>query len=780
MFYCATSYSRWQSTAPSITGEESWGGGPTPSLLLANDRQVWNSGPEGRQKAAGRPANGLQAADILWKDKVWRALALDPERLALETDFLSPQGEGVRLVEDEEYGNDASLWLNLLDYCQRRNGLQGVYHVWRAFETRLRPLDTATPETRILLERFLQAAVHDDEVLESVFHYAEAMYSMHKVEWPRFYTTVIAHLLSVRREVEDVSRWHKRMRALGGIPSDEFFQMIKPFIVKDDAQMQNTLRSLYKESRHRTLYPLVLPELFSAGMTRIALEWRNLFVECGEKPFGRQSRHFVRFVQQYYRRTHLLPTERQLAAHMDNERKQAGACEEASPLYELVNRVHGKTFGIQEKGYKDELGARMLATSWIPVDMTIRLIAAMGVQDIGPLSLQSIALRADSVHEVLQKIQELEQLKVGLGSSVYSQAIRHFAERGQQGDLDDLVGSDMHPDMFENSQQDLTELGSDSSAAAQKARRIVIAARVAASSETAAAAWNQLLHDAVPTADAGNVLRLLDDMAVNNIPVAPAVLTGLGHSIQAEFFAQVGGFTTERLEYIAGLCHRAISRSYLPPRALLWVVLYALGRQHFLRTLETLSLHILAQFKLAPSPTRSNRLLAHTSYDQSKSSDLTERFDPFPEDLPFKHISHPIQLIFNRSLQQNIVTWGFSWALAGSERVQAPSYPYAKHRRPRHYYFARGIRLLALLRNAGVNVNPKLVRDTTLTRFAELYEDGLFQRRRVQTSQRRNRLSLQRARELCEAAWGQPYLDPTDRLAEIIRHHKGLTPRSLR
>jgi hypothetical protein len=769
----ALRHGRAQSTVSKVPVEENQRASPDdyPSMPREKIRPVSAiSGESILKQTRHKPVPRFSEENALWKD-----LVLTPDRLAFEANFFdSRRDRWVRLVEQESHSNDASLWLSLLDYCQRRDGLvKGTAHVWRAFKTRPRTLDIWQADAQRLLDRFLYFALNDGQILKEVWQYAEVMHRHSGLQWPRLYATIIPHYIQLQR-TEEVISWHKRLSSRQDVTSSQFFEIIKPFLTNDDPTVQVILESLYRVSRHRNLYALILPELHSAGKVLQARRWRDVLLENGEKAVGGPTRHFLRFLRQYYREDNLRIAEVQLARY-GGGKVRFDAEERWTPLFELVNRVHGATFGIKEKSFSDELGARLLATSWIPLDLAIRAIAAIGVKHIGPLSLQSIALRVNSAEAVWQKIQQLEELKVGIGESTYSQAIRHFAEASRQDDLHDLVTSDLHPDMFETPEADPSMLGSVSSPATQKALRILVTGRLAVSSISTRMAWNQLLLDASPRTDNARVLQVLDEMQINNMALTPAAVRRFDLELLPQFHRALSSPpTTMRvttLSYYVALYHRIITSRYMPPRSVLWVLLYAIGRRRRLNVFETLARHIMDQFKPASS-SQTTRLLLHTSYDQGRTSQHEESYYPIPEDLPFTHVSHPTWLIFNPRLQQNLIRWGFNWALSGPSPAHTPIYPYLQGQRSAYYYFANGIRILALLRDAGLDVSPRLVRNHTCLRLAELYGESSFMEHRFRLQRRRNQVSLEKAKELCEAAWGQPYLGTLDELDRAIHDYK--------
>jgi hypothetical protein len=725
-----------------------------------------------------QPDHHPDTSDPLRQRDAWQQLSLTADQLAFESDFDSGEGQGERLVDQPQHASDASLWLTLLEYRERRDGLQGLLSVWRVFHARKRGMNVEGPDAQALLERFLKAAVNDSRILTEVWKYAVLMYSSSGALWPQLYQEVISHFIRLQQR-ENVLLWHRRLQPKFGFKSNkDFFQaLIEPHVVDDRLVVQDILQSLYQASPHRRLYHLILTKLHDAGKDALARDWRKILLAEGEAPDGPQARHFLRYLQHYYQREPLLPVEVQLARHRNPEKKVHSE-ENIGQIFEAINRVHGEVFGIKEKDFNDGFGARMLATRWIPLNFVLQAFAAFGVREIGPLSLQTIALRSGSLNVLLHNLQQLDELGIGIGNSTYTRAIRHFAEKGQQGFLDDLIQSDIHPDAFDDLATTSRAFDPTSSPAARKVHRILLTSRLAVSSEPTLLAWNQLLIQAARSANAKELFRILDEMQIHDVAITPPALNALGDALYSISKRPPG--TTASLNDYAGVCHRIITRRLIPPRKVLWAVLHVLGERFRLEAFETLALHILEQFKPAKSRTNSAGLLIHASYTPSQTSSHGDFFMPMPGGLPTKHDQHPIQLLFTRHLQERILHWGLHWALGGSQPASAPFRRYGGKGKPEDYYFARGIRVLALLREAGVTVRQTILRRTTRLLLAQLYGQSPILARRFQVIRRRNQLTLSEAKALCEAAWGHEYLDPIDVLREDIQHHKELIARAER
>ncbi len=271
--------------------------------------------------------------------------------------------------------------------------------------------------------------------------------------------------------------------------------MLEAFILDRDPSMQEALQSIYATSRHRQLYDTIIPFLWSHGYLFRALSWRSSLLIRDDKPTSGLSRPFLRHLAGYGEKNQLELSPEELAVsklHQPEEPQRDD--DNSSSIFHFVNRIHGRAFGISEKSFNDRLGARWFASSWIPMDTAIGFVHDLGVAEIGPLSLQSIALREDSPAGILQRLEQLEKLQISRGQSNYVRAVRHLARVGDSDTLRELLNSDLHPDVFDDAGLQGQLLGASACGGDWKTYRLIFTARLAVSEGSLAAAASDLLR----------------------------------------------------------------------------------------------------------------------------------------------------------------------------------------------------------------------------------------------------------------------------------------------
>ncbi|KAH8888777.1 hypothetical protein GQ53DRAFT_748684 [Thozetella sp. PMI_491] len=701
----------------------------------------------------------------------WQWLSLRPDLLDFESDVESTKSEGLRLVDQPENENDIQLWSCILNFRHRRNGSDGVAAVLEGLQRR-RCLHAVHGESALLFwQTILYEALPREERLWKVRDYAEWLHATHRVHWPSLYATTISYFLQ-RKQRENAVRWHLLLAPHFGPSAGEFASLLRKFITQGSEEIQDGLKCLYSMSLHRCLYDELVPFVYAHGHYSNACKWRNHLLLHDDQPRSAAARPFLRFVAGYLpKATPLVPRELQAAGL--RQKTSANGIEyerHDEDFWYVLNRVHGETFGIKEKRYSDTVGARWFASSWAPLDLALDVVRMLGFNAIGPLSLQSIAIREGSADLLHVRIQHLRKQGINLGNSTYARAVRHFAAAGDQESLDDLLSSDIHPDVFD----DLETLdGILKTAVADKDWKkyyLILAVKAVCLSsdhhhpeQTVALTSNHLLGRSFVRGDKSMMLKLLEDMSTRGIQVSPSISDAISTDILEKVSPHVESDGID-LHFYSTLCKYIINTRFPLASQAFQVVLLRLCREGSIDDMERLSLAVARRYDRAGSH-EGSWWFAHDrdvpDVVQEERSGFSH-FQMVPRTLYEAHPLHPLRLIFSAKLQRSIIRASFRSALSHHQKEHGFSF---NLKQPKDYGFARGVRLLALLKERGVHVTPNLVSKAITSRLAEIYGAGEETRKR-RALRAKNQLSLEQARDLCNAAWGSELLPP---LPEFVR-----------
>lgn len=588
--------------------------------------------------------------------------------------------------------------------AQRKDGKAGVLEIWSLAMDQQAAHKVEGPEADYFYGTVLEAALPCDKRLEQVQVYAEWLSESRGIHWPNLYHRVVSYCLD-KQQHGRAFRWHMRLVAEFDPGSDAFSRLLLRHVHNPEENIQQTLRSLYVTSRHHNLYDVLIPRLFDHGRSRLAIEWRDLCQSFSDVPQpGSSSRKFLRFLAAYYP-ARRLSREEQLVEGTVSATSQV----RPGPVHVRRDSLLGYRSARGSKPLKDSLGARLFASSWIPVDFAFHALQGLGVRTLGPLCLQSLALRDPKAEIVLSRLKQLEQFDIQVGESVYSKAVRHFAETGNDELLDAILHTDIHPEVFDDLPTQKSILDNAIAEGDRCTSRLLLAIQPAVAQRSVDATSNQSLRDHVLRQDITLAVGLMDEMRAMNVDLAPETLEVVHrHLLDA---------TSHNIPMTSRVVHKIQENVELASRLNLsrqmvssevWRnILYQLGKSHRIQALEGLALALVDNFQAQAQ--RESGFVAVRPADLPFDAQAST-FE-MPMDLPLHHRWHPIRRIFDDyQFQACIIEWGFKKSLSQGTDQMRHRLPTASC--PADFHVARGARLLKELGDRGIPIYYDFLRDT--------------------------------------------------------------------
>ncbi|KAB5563400.1 hypothetical protein GE09DRAFT_1057068 [Coniochaeta sp. 2T2.1] len=705
----------------------------------------------------------------------WQTLATQYHELKREADISGKIGPP-RLVDDPANVNDIELWHAILNFRYRQDGYEGVAGVLEALRARKALWQVEGPSAAAFWDTILREAVLDNASLLSVWEYAEWMYEAHGVRWPKLQETVLSSFITRKISPAEAISWHIRLSPNYPLDARSFTDLLQRFIGDPDPVVQEILSGLYQTSKHRQLYDNLVPQLYAEGNLSLARAWRFRLLVYGDNPSSFAARPFLRFMAGYFPRVYMNHNESLAAGVTEGTRgvskpeAKLAEIEGVGGYRQLINRIHGRTFGIKEKTYNDTLGARWFASSWISVDLAVDVVRFLGLDEIGPLSLQSIALREGHPDRILDRIDQLEISGISIGESSYAKAIRHFATMDDRETLKDLLHSDLHPDVFENPDMQKEILRMAMRTGDWAPYRLVLSVKLAVALDALALESNRLAHESLEAGDYQMTIRMLGDMQRRGVQILPST----SDIISVHMIAMLGPHkkvTEPLLDHYVVLCRLVMATRFPLATEALKVLLHRLGtsKEGRLEELERVSLEILERYDTVRNSTRPTLNVHRFDVPDLLKEDHDYRsFELVPRELSLRHDLHPIQRVFDRAFRRDIIHWSFK-----ARHVHRPLPNSAKNpQQPIDFSFARGIRLLAILRDHGVVFDMDDVKE--LRRAVELHlvtalALGSPGPGASPTSRWIVQVGLEQSKRLCDEAWGKELLSPLSNLEEKVR-----------
>jgi hypothetical protein len=604
--------------------------------------------------------------------------------------------------------------------------MDGIRMFWEAVKKRRIRLPTrddresknrGSPAEK-LWTSFLKLGFYDNQVLEEVFAYADELLQTKQRRWPRMYATIVQHFL-VDGNGKEALVWHNRLLERHP-PSAASFAELCHRTVYHRGDL-NVLKEIYDANKYRNAYGRIIPTLCRQGNFKLALEWHFRLLEKGDVPLeAKHTQALSRFLAVYDRRNAILVTKSLVTASAPFQIPTA-LSENIKISREIMNLVHGETFKIPAKAYNDDYGARWFATTWVPLDLTIHSIHALGIREIGPLSLQALCLRTEpdgsepGPDTILRRIEQLRSLGLSIGSSVFSRAIKHFAQNKMYDHLMGLLKGDQHPDALEDWKSLENLLAHFARIRDWEQYRRILAIRTLSSKSPAIEAQNIWLRTLVTNRDLPAALDTLETMQINGTAVKP---TTISYILRAVLLPRRRGCKLSHglrdLDMATSILKGILDAGNLVPAAYWREIICRYGMMRSNSDLRHLCIFLASRY----GPT-DRSYLKHIGTQYANDYRV-------PSQVATSHPLHPLKILFPVSLQKAIVEWGFIHALKRAESKETTAIvtdnldPGDKIDRQ----LTAGISLLKDLHQLGVHINEEAIKKAILNRLIIYYNPG--------------------------------------------------------
>ncbi|KAL7922099.1 hypothetical protein ACQKWADRAFT_293450 [Trichoderma austrokoningii] len=661
---------------------------------------------------------------------------------------------------------DAATWEAVCDVLSDMYGPEGVWAVFQSIWQRGKYKVITLNDAEALRCEILSAALRSEQRLSLLFSATRQLVTQENFQWPGLYTKVV-HFFLERGDYDKAIRWDGMLAPIFPAAAEEFGALLATFVIKPTPEMQSTLTALYVSGSNRQLYDHVIPALFDSGQSKLARTWRKKLVLFKDVPFTAKSRPFLLFLANYYPRVQL--TESELAVAELNREWLAAEPDDDESFFEVDRK------GVDRRGtHSDALIAKWFASTWTSLEFAINLIYKLGVRTIGPRALQSLALRGPDAKEVASRIAQVERLGIRISSQSYCKTIIAFARNGEDDLLNDLLHCDIHPDEFDDMETRHSLMADAARTGDWKTERLLQGIEWAIETGPTSRRLNSLLRSELSKRSLGRAREVLDRMEALKISMAQASATGLlkrvfwkldSHPQRSQRAPQSDAGSRDSddpfLDRALNVIRRISCHDVAIPIRYWKTLLYKLGRSRRLDEMEQLSLEIM-QFYTPPYgglvPVHREDLPRHLNTDERES---------IPADLPFVHHHHPIRLLFDASLQRSIVRWGFDQTLATRPQpptqissLQTPSFS--------QFDVARGVRLLATLRDQGALIDTQVVRSSVISRIAT----GMVPGRPRHRARDSIEFSVEALVDLIEKAWGSEMFPDAQKVIREIEARK--------
>lgn len=683
--------------------------------------------------------------DSRWDELLDRALAFgirSKEQLCFEADVGHMSDIGSRLSDHSPGRQNVDLWAILLVAQALQHGHDGIKAVWRGMKFRGKGFRFEGEDSRVnaLWNTFLSAGADDTEFLWALCK--EVKFS--RFNRPALFAEVVGAALegSAPAEAANFATFTKEFYYRG---HQDLVSVFAAACRSENADALKGFCGVYDVLPEARIYAHVTSSLWEHGRATDAFMMHSFLVSKKDIPPSFESLEpFINYLalQNDKLDRFLAPLNFAGISFSAQARRLWSVARSriTGVPTESLNIVASKTLGLAPNKISDQLVARAFATQGFSFEFAVNSLRLVGLIEVGPLAIRQMALTAHDLTTLQGRFQKLRELDIDLGSSSFGRILRNVCEAGRWEMVQALANSDLHHEVFEDSelQKRLLKEYYLSKDWKQLNRTLAILNDGRFDHDSQARSANLLLRTMVEVADWPAAITLATNVQVHGATISsalPRVISAIFRDTKESTLSH--SQDTDQVAFLIGMLQNTLaSGNHVPLRD--WRgPLKALGRMGRLTEVECLVYWIAEWYK----PMGLNqRVLSRPLH--GKACDLN--------------------VLFDEKFQKSLMSWCFR-PHKGMSKVSAER-------------CLRWTRMLKILRDRyGVEVKEYIIRWAFIMRLRRLFVTEMRLKGHNTWMRARNRTSLARYWELYDQMWdmkpaGQVNYD--DRVKASLYHRK--------
>lgn len=653
---------------------------------------------------------------------------LDPDRIQFESDVGHSRDIGTKLIDDPRFANDFKLWKHLLLYRKRHHGDDGVIAIWKGLRERGQPIDLPVDGeyASLLWRNFIIVGWKRDDFLTEIHSYASELYERSGKSWDRekFYKSIVVGLFKAGQFSRGVE-WHEKLKNTHlSNPNAMLLLLFEPAVSSDGGL--RALRKICKTLDNHQIYCHTVPFLVKAGRLADAFAMHEFLLQRNDLPQSIQDisplikylRHFGSDAE-----VDLFLANLKLKGLFQNEKSVMSLASRSGGRTKIYVPTTAKEGEKEANAVNDKLGARLFATKTFTFELILAGVKAFGATALKPQTLRQMALKAGDAKTLSEQIDILKKEGISVGNSAFSRVVQKLASEGDDSILNELLESDLHPEVLEN--QETAEGLFNSYSAVDDPRRARMLFKILSILSTEDPYhYNILLRNAVHLKDWQKIPRILDQMRDHDIHPTKHTLDVMVKKI---LFPRRRGMQEpphpenfRATMFLIGILQNMVGAGIDVPARYWTEVLKRLGMSADWQEFRKLCLWLAHfYFPVNPKRTVSTFKTDATSPDRPISDLDHKKF------LPAAHPESPLRQLFSVHLQYAIIAWGFSLPPSSNQIYHNPF----SDEREKIVPWIRGHVLIRELKQKGVVVQMNTVRKVTRHRLAVLFGEHRVSRR---------------------------------------------------
>ncbi|KAE8838063.1 hypothetical protein PTNB85_05398 [Pyrenophora teres f. teres] len=738
-------------------------------------RRNYSNNPRDWSKSTSKPQwKRLKdtAREIAIRNRVREALLNDDANDA--NDAVKPtvdifQNDIIRVAQRED---DPAQLAATLAYEERLYRGQGVRNVWRTIRHRGYNLPTEeTPDAEVLWGTFVKYHL----IVPKVIEYAEKLFRETGKIYPRLYELVMAYWLP-QRPRQALKHHYALVRNL----------KLKKLPLRNLARLGRStwkpatyevFLEIYGQSDERDVYDEVVPALVEKGGINMARQWHAICTLLSDKPSESVASHpVIRLFADVKIAPHEVRSEEKITTKMHKR-------DTIKYNQDLLRRLAGPDTAPVR--FEDSFVARMFATRTFPPASVIQGLTMVGVNEIGPQAVLTMAAQTQPIEELPRRFEELRAAGIALQGCVFSLALEKFAMEQKWHLARSMIESDQHPDVFGDAevQRKLLEYYLEQGDQLQAQRTLAILTLF--HNDSSQESWNLLLQVNIERTGPQHVTEVIDGMRIRSVMLLPESLTAIKGLLARR---QRGNRPVVRkfddLRFVARVFMTILESGIAPIAPPQWrEIIRRFGMLGRFRELRRLLLWLLCWY--APRGTLQFSALPQSPFLRPATAKLRTAY---PERNHYFHFPamvnqrenklHPIRQLFPPPLIQALIVWGFRMGMLPNAQLEQHMLgsPLAKkHYRRRllqrgilnRLEWTIGLRTVVQLRDLGVFVHHHTVLKALQAQMIILFGHSRSLKKENRIIEQINTLPYGRYVREINRIWGRPLL----REPQLFRTH---------
>jgi hypothetical protein len=694
-------------------------------------------------------------------------------------DFSTARG----LLIDEPV-NHANLgaWCKILEYRQRTDGFAGVVDVWEGMRKRgiNLPVDGSHADT--LWTTFLYAAIAPDQndlrnrLLKELWTHAKDLKASGHGHYRSFHNIIVGRFLRLvpggarkRSRSKTPDREHKLHQSACELGFCEAQAL--PFLVMDVLKSTKPRLSFarwqklylhdkqyYNNDRHG-MYDLCMPLvlLHATDDAALVISWHNFFVSHNDMPSPELANN--RSVRYLLGSDSTLETDA-LASHIQLKELTAILAEDrgdaqpsTSPILSRASMsgLLGEVHGIKPKAISDKFCARMFATRAFSLETSIRGLALLGTESLGPIALRELAIRANTPEILKERLADVKQAGIAISPSAYAYILKTVVANSQIDLFQTLLASDQHPESYDDQHTQetlLTNFLQEEDLPSAHLTLIGLSGVSQADPSKASRAWNRLLQHYTKAQNYKESARIFNHLCSEQLIVTSRSLNFMLKYLLPDRAPSKRPMLASDPQQNYPTCLNFVVNAHMYAASMgqvlkadRWIeLLKRYGMTDNMDGVERLAPWLVQRYPKEPKSTeyvRRNNMLERFTADTSRQS-----------------------MILNPIMLRAMVTWGFRHE-GIHNRLRLPSEEPAMsvYETALTTSWTRGIALVSRLKAMGASVRTADVRRAVTGILWTLFGPGVSKRRVNLQLLRCNELTIMDYVKDANAAWHEPLFE---------------------